>query len=100
MSCTRLHTFEKKRENDRKDRVWRQTRVSAMIHVTEEMLGGFALLQIFFLTHTRNLRNERYTYKKHTSIFGYFMPFIYNNGMNSITKTCLFKYTEKFTTKK
>ena len=23
--CTRLYTFEKKRENDRKDRVWRQT---------------------------------------------------------------------------
>ena len=26
ISCTRLYTFEKKRENDRKDRVWRQTR--------------------------------------------------------------------------
>ena len=25
ISCTRLYTFEKKRENDRKDRVWRQT---------------------------------------------------------------------------
>ena len=26
ISCTRLKTFEKKRENDRKDRVWRQAR--------------------------------------------------------------------------
>ena len=28
ISCTRLYTFENKTENDRKDRVWRQTNVT------------------------------------------------------------------------
>ena len=33
ISCTRLYTFEKKRENDRKDRVWRQTIAVVTKHI-------------------------------------------------------------------